>query len=543
MIKRRALARAAAAALAALLMVAGCATPPGPGLSSAAPPAPTQEQRCESLASASLISGEVTLAQPRKAGAFTPPGGSGGVRPVALNLPAFCRVAATLRPSPDSDIKMELWLPVDWNGKFMMVGNGAWSGAVSYAAMAEPLSRGYAVASTDTGHQGLRGTFAIDHPEKLVDFAWRAVHETTVKSKSLMTTYYGSGPKLAYWNGCSSGGKQGLKEAQRFPEDFNAMIVGAPANNWVRLQAQSLEANRANLPEGEPPILGPQQLMMLHKAVIEKCDALDGVADSEIADPRACRFEPKSLACKNGQDPTTCLSRKQVEAAEKIYAPVRNPKTKTVIFPGMPPGSEQLWGAVISVPWTIGVDTFAVLFHKPDWSFRSLELARDIPAAEAADPGLAATSADLKAFQTRGGKIIQYHGWSDALIPTENSINYYESVVKREGDLGKTESFYRLFLVPGMGHCSGAYSVDWISALEQWAENDKAPDAVVGHRLSQAPLYGAGTASAEAQGDLGARPICAYPSVAVYNGQGANEEPASYTCQVKARGAREGQGG
>jgi feruloyl esterase len=528
----------AAVSLLAATAITACVQNGGAGAALDAPRVATAgapAAPCETLAQTAFPDATVTLAEEQAAGPFTPPGGGGDFGAGPVELPAFCRVAATLSPSSDSNIKMEVWLPADWNGKFMMVGNGVWSGAVSYFAMAEPLNRGYAVASTDTGHEGGRGTFAFEHPEWLVDFAWRAVHETAVKGKALTAAYYGREADLSYWNGCSSGGKQGLKEAQNFPEDFDAMITGAPANNWVRLEAQSLVAGAANLPVGEAPLLGPPQFSLLHDAAIEQCDALDGVQDGEIADARRCSVDPESLVCEAGQDAATCLTPRQADAAAAIYAPVRNPSTNELIYPGMPPGSELLWPVIVMQPFLVGVDTFAVLLDDPNWDFRMLDLSTDVDAAEAADPGIVATNPDLSAFAARGGKIIQYHGWTDALIPSENSINYYESVVAAQGGLEKTQDFYRLFMVPGMGHCSGAYGVDWIGELERWVEGGETPDTVLGQRLPAA-AFGAPPAPAQ---DLGARPICAYPNVAVYSGSGSDSDPASFTCQVAERGARQ----
>jgi feruloyl esterase len=237
--------------------------------------------------------------------------------------PAHCRVSVTLTPSSDSDIKMELWLPLSaWNGKFMVVGNGGWNGSVPLPAMAEPLRRGYAVAGTDTGHEGGRGTFAFGHPEKLTDFAYRAVHETVVKGKALAAAFYGGQPRYSYWNGCSSGGKQGLKAVQQFPEDFDGVIAGAPANNWIRLQAQSLVANIANLPKGQSAVLGAEQFAILNKGVLAQCDARDGLKDGEVQDPRACDFKASSLVCKAGDAPGSCLTPPQAaEAAPRSTNP------------------------------------------------------------------------------------------------------------------------------------------------------------------------------------------------------------------------------
>ena len=519
-------------AMAAVMAIAA-----GPAVAQQPAPSPKPSMSCEALAQRAFPDAKVTLAEARPAGMFQIPGG-GGFGPSSMNLPAFCRVAATLTPTADSDIKMELWLPAGWNGKFMMVGNGAWSGAVSYSALAEPLERGYAVASTDTGHEGGRGTFGFGHPEKLVDFAWRAVHETTVKGKALTTAYYGGGPRLSYWDGCSSGGKQGLKEVQMFPADYDGVIAGAPANNWMRLQVQSMVASLANNPNGSKPVLGPVQIGLLHKAVIDQCDGLDGLKDGQLADPRACKFKASSLICKAGQDVASCLTPGQAAVADKIYAPVRNSKTHELIYPGFAPGSEEQWPIVILTPWTVGLDNFGLAHDDPKWDPYSFDPVADLAVAETWDPGISATNPDISAFKARGGKLIQYHGWSDGLISTENSDNYYESVVSRQGGIDQTRAFYRLFMVPGMGHCGGAYGVDWITALEQWVEGGHAPDQLSGKRLPPARFGPPGPGPAAPPVDLGSRPICAYPQVAAYKGSGAEGDPASFACKVAPRGAR-----
>ena len=480
---------------------------------------------------------KVTLAEARPAGAFAIPGAAAQFGPSSMALPAFCRIAATLTPTPDSAIEMELWLPQAWNGKFLMVGNGAWSGAVSYSAMAEPLGRGYAVASTDTGHQGGRGTFGFGHPEKLIDFAWRAVHETTVGGKSLTAAYYGAGARLSYWDGCSSGGKQGLKEVQMFPADYDGVIAGAPANNWMWLQVQSMVASLANNPPGGKPVLGPAQFAVLHQGALDQCDALDGLKDGQIADPRACRFKASSLICKAGQAAANCLTPQQAAVADKLYQPVRNPKTGELIYPGMTPGNEEQWPIVMSGPWMVGVDSFALAHGDLKWDQRSFDPVADLALSEKTDPGIAATNPDLSAFKARGGKLIQYHGWADGLIPAENSINYYESVVARQGSLEQTRAFYRLFMVPGMGHCGGAYGVDWITPLEQWVEHGMAPDELIGKRLAPA-RFGAPAPAPAIQADLGSRPICAYPMQAVYKGSGAAGDASAFSCKIGPRGAR-----
>lgn len=528
------------ASLLALAGVAGVAALNGSLPAHASSPLPAvkaPKADCAALAAQALPNAKVTSAQAVAAGEFTPPGAD--ARP--LRVPAFCRVAVTLTPSPDSDIKSEVWLPQAWNGKFMMVGNGGWNGTISYPALAAALARGYAATSTDTGHEGGRGTFALGHPEKLIDFAYRAVHETTLKAKALTAAYYGEGPRFSYWNGCSSGGKQGLKEVQMYPDDFDGVIAGAPANNWVRLQTQSLMANIANLPKGGSPLLGQEQFAILNKGVLAQCDAKDGLKDNQLLDPRTCDFKASSLVCKQGQSPAECLTPQQAEAADKIYAPVKNPRTGELIYPGMPPGSEMTWGPVISRPWDTGADTYKVLFNNPDWDFYTLDLAKDVAAAEKADPGIMATTPDLSAFKARGGKIIQYHGWADPFIPTENSINYYESVAARQGGLEKAQEFHRLFLVPGMGHCGGAYAVDWVGALEEWVEAGRAPDLIGANRIPPPGFTPRPVVNVVQAPEYGRRPICAYPAIARSKG-GSGEEPVDFVCQAGPRGSRPDHG-
>lgn len=271
---------------------------------------------CESLSSLALPLATITEAVPVPAGDSVQP-----------RLPAFCRVAATLKPSSDSDIKIEVWLPANgWNGKFQAVGNGGWAGVISYDAMAEALRGGYATASTDTGHAGGRGTFALDHPEKLTDFGYRAVHEMTLKAKAIVEAFYGTAARFSYWNGCSTGGRQGLKEAQRFPNDYDGVIAGASANPRTRLSGWQIWLSQVVLqPENYIPA---SKYPVIHKALLEACDAGDGLKDGLIADPTRCRFDPITIECK-GADAPTCLTAGQVRAAERMYTAPKNPRTGT----------------------------------------------------------------------------------------------------------------------------------------------------------------------------------------------------------------------
>jgi len=303
----------------------------------------------ESLASLVLPDTTVTLAQMVAAGAFrlpaapapTAPGlpspvtnalfpPPAGLRAVAPeDLPAFCRVVFSVKPSSDSDIKVEVWMPTaGWNGKFMAVGNGGWAGAIAYPQMAPALARGYATASTDTGHEGTNGdaSFALGHPEKVIDFGYRAVHEMTVKAKAIVASYYDSGPKRSYWNGCSTGGRQGLKEAQQFPSDFDGIVVGAPSNDLTDSQAQFIWVAQA-VHKGDASYIPPGKYSIIHDAVLQTCDGLDGVKDGFLEDPRRCKFAPQVLEC-SGADGPSCLTAAQVTTARMIYSPATNPLSR-----------------------------------------------------------------------------------------------------------------------------------------------------------------------------------------------------------------------
>ena len=482
---------------------------------------------CEDLSSLALPFTTISSTQSVAAGAFVMPGTAarGTAQSEALrNMPAFCRVAATLTPTSDSDIKIEVWLPTSgWNGKFQAVGNGGWAGSISYPAMSEALRRGYATSSTDTGHSGGGGTFALGHPEKLIDYAYRSEHEMTVKAKAIIAAYYGEGPRLSYWNGCSAGGKQGLKEAQRFPEDFNGIIAGAPAADWTGRAAASLRVAQT-VHKDEASDIPPAKYPVVHTAVLEACDALDGVKDGVIENPRGCKFDPKVLECK-GADTPACLTRSQVETARMIYAPAINPKTGREIT-GLEPGSELGWATWAGAqPLGISADHFKyVVFADPNWDYRTFNFERDIVRAEQIDAGTVnALDPNLKPFFDHGGKLLQYHGWSDPQISPGNSVQYHARVSDRIGGPAKIHGSYRLFMVPGMGHCGGGEgpsSFDMVGALEQWVEHGRAPDRIEASRVRDGKVDRT-------------RPLCPYPQVATHNGTGNTDDSASFVCKVR----------
>jgi feruloyl esterase len=484
------------------------------------PTAHADAASCDAMAGLALPNTTITSAVDVPPGAFTSPGpGGGGYE----TLPAFCRVAATLTPSPDSDIKIEVWLPAaGWNGKFQAVGNGGWTGSIPYRALAGAVASGYATAGTDTGHVGNTASFALGHPEKLVDFGYRAVHEMTVTAKAVIDAYYGSTPALSIWNGCSQGGRQGVAEAVRYPTDYDAIIAGAPAVNYMHLHAGRMAINRTvNATPGA--IIPPAKYPLVHRAVLAACDARDGVADGVLENPAACRFEPEVLQCSAGQDEASCLTPAQVASARTMYAGATHPLTKAEFLPGLAPGAELGW-AVIGSPEPIGYAADAykyVIAQDPTWEAARFDPAADLDLALAADPddALGSTDSDLRAFFGRGGKLLLYHGWSDAQVTPFNTIDFFHRVVAAQGGAGVGTSV-QLYMVPGMNHCAGGPGTDTfdkVAAIEQWVATGAAPARIEASRVTQGQVDRT-------------RPICPLGQVARWNGTGDTNVSANFTC-------------
>lgn len=486
-----------------------------------------QPEGCDALRSLSIPHTAIDRVEAVGAGAFKPPVPDFPFPVDYSKLPEFCRVAGSIQPSADSDIRFELWLPSSgWNGKFMQTGNGGAAGGIVYGSLVEPLMRGYAVTNTDTGHQGEMGDFswAPGHPEKYTDYAYRAVHELTVAGQAITTAYYGQAPRKSYWNGCSTGGRQGLMEAQRFPDDYDAIIAGAPANNWEPLMSLSILIQRElTRPDG----LGIDKLALLKKSAVEACDAQDGVRDGVIGEPARCRFDPGSLQCDT-EETSACLSASEIASARRIYAGVVG-KAGKVFIPGTGPGSEPLWAAYASPQFGIGTNYFRNLVARdPNWDPRDFDVDTDLARAAQVDGGAtAAVDPDLRKFFASGGKLLLYHGTADGLIPYGNTVNYYESVVSTTGREQAPDSI-RLYLVPGMSHCSGgdgACNVDWLTALENWDERGEAQGAIPAAH----PAAAMGTQAPE-PGKAFTRPVCPYPQVARYRGSGSEDDAGSFSC-------------
>jgi Tannase and feruloyl esterase len=485
------------------------------------------QQPCENLAKLALPNVVITSAAPVGAGILLPPG-----QRTTINVPAFCRVSGVIKP----EVNFEVWLPANWNRKFLMVGNGGLAGTISYTAMADPLQRGYATASTDTGHVSDNDAhWAQGHMQRVIDYAHRGVHVTAQASKAVIQNFYGAAPAHSYFDGCSNGGQEAMAEAQRYPADFDGIIAGDPANNYTHLQmgahlwiTQALQNNpEAYIPSDKTKLIGD--------AVMAACDALDGIKDGILNDPRRCKFDPSVLLCKSADAPD-CLTAAQVDTAKKIYQGVRT-ETGGQIFPGIIPGSEggqggwSTWitgaGPGRGSHTTLGMPFMRnIAFEDPNWDFRTFRWERtqgidsDVDFIDAKlGPIFNNMNPDLKAFQARGGKLIQYHGWADPDISPLNSVNYFESVQKTMGD---SKAFYRLFMVPGMYHCSGGpgpNTFDTIAALEQWAEQGKAPGQIV---ASHAVNYVVDRT----------RPLCPYPQEAQYKGTGSTDKAENFSCAL-----------
>ena len=395
--------------------------------------------------------------------------------------------------------------------------------------MATALRRGYAAASTDTGHTGDDMRFGQGHPEKLIDYGHRAIHVMTEAAKLIVRNAAGRFAERSYFVGCSAGGQQALSEAQRYPDDYDGIVAGDPANNRIRQTFGFLASWIATHDTDGASIIPPAKLALLTRSAVAACDAVDGLKDGLIDDPRRCTFDPATVACTSSADDASCLTAPQVAAAKRMYEGTKHPRTGELIFTGWPRGSEG-FGAVASQGWRQYIldpvapmrsDFFRYwLFHDPNWDFRTVDLERDLAYAEQKLPFLAAVEKDLTAFKKRGGKLLSYTGWLDPVVPLQDTVAYYEGVTKAMGGPAATRDFYRLFMAPGMGHCAGGpgpNQFDALGALEQWVEKGVAPDSMVA------------THSTSGKVDR-TRPLCPYPQVARYKGTGSIDEAASFSC-------------
>jgi feruloyl esterase len=506
---------------------------------------------CESLASLALPDTTIAIAAMVPAATFPPIGTTA------------CRVAGSIKPTTDSNIKFEVWMPAaGWNGKFLSAGEGGYAGSINYGGIADALRRGYAGGSTDTGHAGGTADFAPGHPEKVTDFGWRGKHLQAARSKDIIRAFYGAPIEHSYFSSCSNGGRQAMMEMERFPEDYDGVLVGAPAYDWTHLFAGFVWDEQA-LWNATGAYVKASKVAAVEAATLASCDALDGVTDGVVEDPRRCKFDPASLACPAGTDGDSCLTPPQVSAVRKIMAGPRNPRTGAQIFTGYftsaagEPGSWPAWITGPAVPRAsiqafFGNAFFGRIIQEIPapgvWDFSTFNFDSDMAFADAKPVGGAltmnATDPELSDFRrvNHRGKIILWHGWEDPAISALTAVKYYQEVVSANDDAGE---FFRMFLAPGMLHCGGgpgpnsfgqslpqakplssAPENDILSALERWVEHGIAPESIVAVKYVK---------DNPAQGIARTRPLCAYPKTAVYKGTGSTDDAANFECRKPER--------
>jgi len=487
------------------------------------------------IASAVFMNDPEGFTLPQTPGMFGTPAG-------IKTMAQFCRVTGFIQPVENSHIHFEVWLPPadKWNNRYFGVGNPAFEGAIKYQGLKNAVEEGYATASTDTGHQDPGHKWATGQPERLIDWTHRAVHETTVVAKNLIEAYYGKPQDFAYWDNCHNGGRQGLTEAQLYPDDFDGIVAGDPAYYLTHLQAGSEYLSWVNLKDGvnSPSYLPPAKYPAMHRAVMDACDALDGVKDNAIEDPTRCKFDPVAIQCK-GEDNDSCLTPAQVETARNIYAGAKF-TDGTQIYSGFEPGSELLWTAMIQGPEPLfinnGFFTY-IAFEDPDWDFRTFNVdadTRDID--KRLGPIINHTQTDLTAFKESGGKLILYQSWNETWVPPRSAVNYYQDVVKTMGGIDETRDFFRLFVVPDFGMCPSMYpgTFDALGAVQKWVEEDVAPDHITTTYFDQTARFraraGMQDGAASEVTTLKTRPVCAYPEVAIYKGSGDTNDAANFKC-------------
>ena len=485
-----------------------------PQLADAAPIA------CPSMSGVSVANGSVIAANTVAAGAFTPPN-TRSASAAFKSVPAFCRVVLKLMPSSDSDIRVEVWLPLSgWNHKIQAAGNGGLEGVIPYSAMAAAVRSGYAAAGTDAGHVGDNADFVAGHPEKLVDFAYRAIHEMTVTAKTIVTAHYDVRPSRSYFSSCSTGGRQALIEAQRYPDDFDGIVAGDPSWDQMRLYAARVWLN-TYVNRSAAAVIPPSKYPMIHGAVLAACDALDGVRDGVLEDPSRCAFDYATLTCTAGDRPD-CLTEAQVDSAKAMTAPIRDPKSGAVLHPGRYYlGSELGWGNVAGPsPSGESHEGMRKIVFSPDWDYHTIKVPDDVERAVRADKGLLyGGDPDLSPFFNRGGKLLMYHGWADPLVSPDTSLIMFKRINEV---VGRTAAgSLALFMVPGMGHCQGGPGTDQfdkVAVLDRWVESGTKPQSIPASHLTNGVVDRT-------------RPLCAFPATAHYLGSGSTDDARNFQCR------------
>ncbi len=498
---------------------------------------------CASLKSVSLTQTTIANAEDITTGTFQVPGSDLAKDKPFTDLPPFCRVTGSFHPSSDSDIRFEIWLPAKWNGRYIGAGNGGFAGSIWYDELASYLQKGFAVAGSDAGHQagGEDASWSLNHPEKIKDFGWRSVHVTAERAKSLIQAYYSKPASKAYFDSCSDGGREALMEAQRFPNDFDGILAGAPANNWSHLLASGVDIAQRTLKD-PAAYIPTAKLPAIERASLAACDtpagSPDNLKDGIVSDPPRCHFNTSVLLCK-GADSNDCLTQPQIDALNAYYSGGKDNHGNS-IFPGYVPGDEEGWGS-----WVVGtgpgtgsgshyVDSYFRYMITGNTKWDAVTASVDDSLAQSVAkgaPDLDSTDPNLAPFAAHGGKLILYHGWNDPAISPWNTIEYYENVQKTVGEQ-KAATFVRLYMLPGMEHCAGGPGPNLFGqfgtpsikgagifdALEKWVENGTAPSGIVAASFNEDHTVKA------------ARPLCAYPAIAAYKGSGATNEATSFSC-------------
>jgi feruloyl esterase len=509
-------------------------------------------ERCSALARLTLANTVIVSAILVRAGPYA--GTNDPANATKIMLPEHCRIVGTIKPTKRSTIGFQVWLPASgWNGKFQGAGNGGFAGDITYrGGLVEGVQRGYAVASTDTGHvaTGLTGRWATGNVDAQIDYGHRGIHLTAVQAKAIVFAFYGRKPRLSVFSSCSNGGRQALMEAQRYPADYDGIIAGAPAYDWTRL-AQIFLWNGQSLTRTPQSNLLPAKLPAIQAAILATCDARDGVRDGLIRDPRKCDFKASSLIC-TGAESDTCLTPPQAQALDDIYKGPPSSRARRIGY--SPAGAEAYPGGWS--PWIVnpnpemtaagvfGLGMLRYFANMPGATFASFDFLRDGPMLDGAlAPFLNATDPDLSTFFGRGGKLILYHGWADAAVPPEMTIDYFERVRATMGS--RADRSMRLFMVPGMEHCNAGPGLntfgqgaaplpganpaqDIDAAMEAWLERGRVPDqleALSAKNWAVAP-NDRRTADTQRTGLL-----CAYPKLSVWDGKGDPEQAKSYSCR------------
>ncbi|MDO9361926.1 MAG: tannase/feruloyl esterase family alpha/beta hydrolase [Sphingopyxis sp.] len=525
-------------ALAGGSMLAACtANEPAP----TSTPTAQKVESCEALAGMALKDGKIDAATSLAGGAVVNlEAGKPGLPAPA----AFCRVQATLSPVPGSSIKVEVWLPerAGWNGKLLGAGNGGFGANMLLPSllMRGAVQKGYAAVGTDMGHFGesdVDASWALNAPEKIRDYGWRANHVGAETAKQVIAAFYEGPLAASYFHGCSDGGRQALTLAQRYPADYDAIIAGAPAMPWTRMaSAFTSNAIAANKPGGD---LSMAKLKLLQTASLGQCDGLDGVKDGVIDDPRACHFDPAKLACKGG-DGADCLTAGEVATAKLFYEGPKTADGKS-FYRGFAPGAEAeagTWAMWLtgsnSQHVKFGTQFFRYFVHaNPEWQLSEFNLDRDYALAKARVGGdLDADKTDLGAFYKRGGKLILYHGWNDAGIPAQNTVDYYERLVA--ANPRATATSVRLFMVPGMSHClagPGPNNFDPLAALDGWRQGGPAPERIIATKYDNDLFAYIGLPAKAGR----TRPLCPFPKVAKWDRKGSTDTAESFVCEAPGK--------